>query len=207
MKRPLFVFFVSIIILIIYSFFKENDLYYLDIGYKDNFYSKEIIEQLSIKKYNFIYQADDYRITDIINLIDNNYEIEGYKIQQELVKSDIITIDVGYNEYNYYNSVGNFESKIFELENDINNLFKKLRNITKEKILFIGLYNKNYCKEQNDSLNILNEYIKNKAKDYNIIYVDIYKDLRNNEYLKCDSQIPTIMGKKYISSKIIKNIK
>lgn len=160
------------------------------------------IKDNNIDKYNLIYNDSNYRIVDLINIIKENKKIESSTIQSELVKANIITIQIGLNDYIYYSSM-NTNYYLDELEKDITTLFNLLRSITKEKIIFIGLYNNN---SNNNDIFILNEFIKNKAFEYNINYIDLLNIFNNDKYVYPNSYILTNEGNKYISYLIKKYI-
>lgn len=107
---------------------------------------KALVFSIGLDDGNITYNPEDYRVTDIIIDIGNNINIEGYDIQNLLVRSTCIKINL--NEYFY---LKNYQSIISQIS-DLENLFKIIRKYTKEDI-YISLL---------DEENILGEYANKK---------------------------------------------
>ena len=204
MKKILVTIFIIIIVAIIYIVFKDNKIYYVsisdrlnnDYSYKD--YIKDYLDELNIlEKYSDISDIDN-RITDIIRNIEDNQEYDGKNIKNILIKADILTLSVGYNDiitkmdkYNIYTMYGYIDTFL----SDLNSLYSLLREYDKEKIIMLGYYNP-YSSKYNDIINYINQKVENLCLKYNIDYIDI-SDI--NKYL-VDKHI-SIEGEHFIFDK------
>ena len=204
MKKILVTIFIIIIVAIIYIVFKDNKIYYVsisdrlnnDYSYKD--YIKDYLDELNIlEKYSDISDIDN-RITDIIRNIEDNQEYDGKNIKNILIKADILTLSVGYNDiitkmdkYNIYTMYGYIDTFL----SDLNSLYSLLREYDKEKIIMLGYYNP-YSSKYNDIINYINQNVENLCLKYNIDYIDI-SDI--NKYL-VDKRI-SIEGEHFIFDK------
>lgn len=163
-------------IFIIYRINIDNKIYYFNImdkSYDFETYNELVNKNIKNKERYINHIVNDYRTTDLIRNINDNIEIDGKKIQNILVKADIITIMIGNNELVYKINSSDM-TELFEytnsLINDIDELFKLMRKFCKEKIFFIGFYNNNdYYTEIYTYLNLR---IKDLCMDYNIEYID-----------------------------------
>ena len=108
---------------------------------------------------NISYVPNYNRITDIIIDIDNNIDISNSKIQNILIKSSKIEIDL----MNYIN-LKDYESVIKEVD-DIESLILTIKKYTKEKIIIKLL------KEKNILYEYANKKISLLAKKYDIMVV------------------------------------
>ena len=174
---------VVVIIFIIYILNVDNKIYYVNIGSNIK-YNKIIKNKLNnnkeLEKY-INYQINDYRITDLINDINNNKIInDNQTLQNALIKADILTLKIGDDELKYKAKEKNINDMFEycdELIIDLDDLFQLLRLYDKEKIYFIALNNNDseYYDEIYDYLNIK---IKSLCSKYNIILVNDKNDDR-----------------------------
>ena len=177
--KTFFVFMIIIItIFIIYIFNIDNKIYYINISDNNTNYNLQIKRKLEkiekLEKYVNI-NNKDYRVTDLINIINNNENISDKQtIQNALIKADILTIQIGNNELEYKTDIKD-TNELFEysdeLLNDLDKLFKLIRIYDKEKIYFFG-----YKNAKNEYFNEIYDYLNLKLKDlcdqYNIIFLD-----------------------------------
>ena len=174
---------VVVIIFIIYILNVDNKIYYVNIGSNIK-YNKIIKNKLNnnkeLEKYTN-YQINDYRITDLINDINDNKIInDNQTLQNALIKADILTLKIGDDELKYKAKEKNINDMFEycdELITDLDNLFQLLRLYDKEKIYFIALNNNDseYYDEIYDYLNIK---IKSLCSNYNIILINDKNDDR-----------------------------
>lgn len=197
MKKIIFLLFVCVIVLSIYYNNLDNRIFYVHIG--NNFIDIDdyVVDRLKEEKKfeNFVsYYDDKYRIIDIIRAIESNIKINDRTIQNALIKSDITLIEIGNNEINS----GNFsEENIKELKNNLTTLFSLLRKNTKEKIVFFSLF-KNEASDNTIKINLI---LKKLCDYYDIIYIDIYKEVLNNSYIDGNSKYLNLLGNKYAFNK------
>ncbi len=209
MKKILILGIIILSIFIIYLTTLDKKVYYVVLGdeislgltsdnkYEKNYseYIKEYLEEKKLlEKYINEYTTQNYRITDVINDINNNREIEDTKqtLKNALIKADLVTISIGTNDIsskiediNKMNKIdyNKFKKNLETIKNDYNKLLKTLREYCKEDIIMLGIYiNTNNEYIDNLVLN-LNEEFKNISNKYNIIYIDLYEILSSKEYV------------------------
>mgnify|MGYP004619749795 FL=1 len=184
-KVVLALFLIVVLIFLIYTFNIKNDIFYfnvMDKKYDYDTYNVLLNENLdNVQKY-ISYEQDDYRATDLIRDINDNIIVNNRKIQNILIKADIITLMIGNNELNY--KIKNIDmTELFEYSNslleDLDDLFKLVRKYSKEKIFFIGFYNSNEYYEE--LYRYLNLRIKDMCDSYNIVYIDRLMDFSSEE--------------------------
>lgn len=177
---------ISLSIFIIYNLNIDNKVYYFNIMDKEYDYDTyNVLLNKNIKnKEKYINHVEyDYRTTDLIRNIKDNIEIDDKKIQNILIKADVITLMIGNNELLYKSNTSDM-TELFEYSNslieDLDELFELVRKYCKEKIFFIGFYNNNeYYTELYTYLNLR---IKDLCSDYNIEYInrnDIFNEQEN----------------------------
>lgn len=174
-KVILCLFLIILMVFLIYLSNIKNDNYYFNImdkKYDYKTYNNIIKEKVKLEEY-VNYVENQYRITDLIRDIKDNKVINDKKIQNILIKANIITLMIGNNEL-YLQSNSLDMTELFEYSNslldDIDNLFGLIRKYSKEKIFFIGFYTNNDYYEE------IYRYINLRVKDmcdyYNIVYID-----------------------------------
>ena len=196
MKVILSIILIVIIVFIIYTLNVKSYKYYFNImDSKNNYktYNVLIDENIDLDK-SINYIENDYRVTDLIRDINDNTVIGNKKIQNILIKANIVTLMIGNNQLE--NQFKNIDmTEMFDYSNslldDIDILFKLIRKYCKEKVFFIGFYNNN---EYYDEIyKYINLRIKDMCDIYNIIYIDrenIFNEKENrNIYEKIVSNI------------------
>ena len=182
MKKLIFIIIVILSIFIIYIVNKDRKIQYLVLGNRIDI-NNEII---SILKENNKYersilefQKENYHTTDLLNDIQNNIEILKDKkyitINNALVKSELIVLNIGYYDYKDYIDNNNFKTIV----NDMENLIKRIRKITKEKVILI------VPKESDNTIlnNIRKSYI-DICNSNKVIYID--NNIKLIQYIKSD---------------------
>lgn len=214
MKKIIFTFLVVLITFLIYFFNRSEKTYYLSLGdylsyginnfnTVNNSYSNNIKEYYKENLSNYVNYStfEDYRVMDLINDINYNksiiYENKEYKLQNLLIKANIITLSIGMNDLIYKSKVTtDLYEYTDELLSDIENLFILIRKYNKDEIYFLSFYNS----INNDKLimyaNKKLESICNKNK---IKFVDI--SLLNNYIIK--GIYPNNDGYTYITNEIL----
>ncbi len=191
LKRIVIFLIIILLIFIIYILNIDKKVYYVNITDSNNKYNLAIKNNL--KKINklemYIDYVDlDYRITDLVNDINNNKEIsingKKYTIQNSLIKADLLTFKIGSNEIKYKINNKDIEglyNYMDEYLNDLEKLFKLIRKYDKEKIVYINSvdYNSSYIGEV---IKYLNLKIKDLCSDYDIKYIEINN--KNNINIK-----------------------
>ena len=230
MKKILTAIIVVLSVFLIYLGFKDDDIYYVSLGdglakglnqynQKDYGYTDYIKDYLNkVNKLEVFVDAltdEDDRVIDILNNIKNNAKVlvdgKNKTFQNVLIKADLLTISIGKNDL-ISNVNLNTDFSITDLYNkfdkslvDFEQLYKILREYCKEKIIFIGFYNSTNNDELDEFYIMANKKLASLASNYDIIYVDIFEEFKNNNYLD-NSNYPNKEGYNMISNKIIKII-
>ena len=214
MKKIIFIILVFFITFLIYFFNRSEKTYYLSLGdylsyginnfnTVNNSYSDNIKERYKENLQNYVNYStyDDYRVMDLINDINYNkvveYDKKDYKIQNLLIKANLITLSIGMNDLIYKSK---FETNLYEytddLINDIDSLLKLIRKYNKDDIYILGFYNvignDSLIEYANKRLEIICN--KNKIKFVNIEGL--------NNYI-IDGIYPTNDGYEYITNQIL----
>lgn len=214
MKKIIFTVLVFLITFLIYFFNRSEKTYYVSLGdylsyginnYNkvNNSYSNNVKEYYKENLQNYVNYStyDDYRVMDLINDINYNkvveYDKKEYKLQNLLIKANLITLSIGMNDLIYKNK---FETNLYEytddLINDIEKLLVLIRKYNKDDIYLLGFYNvignDSLIEYANNRLEIICK--KNKIKFVNIEGL--------NNYI-VDSIYPTNDGYEYITNQIL----
>ena len=183
MKKLIVVVFCIIVVFFIYAITKDKEILYFkvsDYQYKNS--DKKVINYLDSKNlledYVIYHNINNYRVIDLINDIKNNkkikYNNKEYNINNLLVKSELIVLNIGHNDFLYYQSKDDgMYDYINEILNDFENLFILIRKNTKENIIMIFDYNIDI-----EYRNYLYERLKIKAEKYNINVIKADKLLK-----------------------------
>ncbi len=211
MKKIILTILVFLIIFLIYSFNISEETYYLSLGdyltyginsldKVDNSYSENIKKhyEKNLKNYVNYSSIDDYRVMDLINDINDNKEIiynnKDYKLQNLLIKANLITISIGMNDLIYKKNID--YNYIDQLLNDIEKMLVLIRKYNKDTIYFLGFYdvinNDDLIKYANNKIELICK--KNKIRYVDISKLNIY--VLNNVY-------PTNDGYTYITDQIL----
>ncbi len=211
MKKTLFLMGTFILTFLIYYFNIDKKIYYLSLGdflanginnleKVDNNYSDNIKEKYKNNLQNYVNysQVDDYRVMDLINDINYNKEVtynkREYKIQNLLIKANLITISIGMNDLIYkknidYNYVDNLLS-------DIDTLLSTIRKYNKDKIYFLSFYN---IIDNEKIIEYSNKKLSRICEKNNIYFIDISE--LNNYIVK--GIYPNIHGYTYVTDRIL----
>ncbi|MBP3765833.1 MAG: hypothetical protein J6G98_01450 [Bacilli bacterium] len=196
MKFKSFIVFIliTLIIFLIYIFNIDKKIYYVNITEEDvkynNYIKNKLNDSSKLEKY-INYNNKNYRVTDLINDINNNKKIDNINIQNALIKADLLTIKIGANELNYKANSTNL-TKLYEYTDefikDIEQLFTLLRKYDKEKIFFIGIYNSNstYLDEVYKYINLK---IQDLCMEYDIYYIENNNLKHDRENLKVGEKV------------------
>lgn len=178
MKKIIFTFLIFLTIFLIYYFNINKNIHYTSLGdfvsYGNNSYSNKINDYYKnkIDKYINISNDEDYRVTNLINDINDNKEItvnkEKMKLQNILIKSNYITLSIGMNDI--LNKKNITYDYIDQLLNDIEKLFILIRKYNKDRIDYLGFYD---AINNNELIEYTNKRLEKICKKNNINYIDI----------------------------------
>ena len=224
MKKVLLILILFLSCYFIYNKTSNNKVYYLTIGdsiskgtneygivtYGYNEYVKDYLEENNkLKDFNKTFTNNDYRIIDIIKILEYNEIKNNNSLNRLIKKADIITISLGMNEL-YYKLEKNNENIYTYIDNMINNYNKILtyiNNFHHDKVFILGYYN--VLGESDDIFNYANYKLKEICQSNNFNYIDLSTVFTNNPnyFPKKDSFIPNNKGYEKISQIIVENLK
>lgn len=224
MKKVFLVLILFICCYFIYNKTIDNKLFYLTIGdslskgineygmvsYGYNEYIKEYLNKNKLlKNYNKTFTNSDYRIIDVIKLIEYNEKKDNYSLNRLIKEADIITISLGMNElyYKLSNNTQNLYTYIDNMINNYNKILTYINNFHHKKVYVLGYYN--VQGEHNDIFDYANYKLEEICKKHNFYYIDLSKVFTNNPnyFSKTDSFIPNNKGYEKISQIIVENLK
>lgn len=209
MKKILILGVIILSIFLIYLTTIDKKVYYLALGdqislgmtkegYYEKSYTEYIKEHLEEKNKLEIYindfQTQGYHITDIINDINNNKEIEESKktMKNTLIKADLITLSIGNNDIISkidditkltkidYNKL---YKNINQITSDLETLLKMLREYCKEDIILVGIYIYTDNDKLSEIISYANEKFKEISEKYDITYIDQYEIITSTKEL------------------------
>jgi len=224
MKKVLLILILFLSCYFIYNKTSNNKVYYLTIGdsiskgtneygivtYGYNEYVKDYLEENNkLKDFNKTFTNNDYRIIDIIKILEYNEIKNNNSLNRLIKKADIITISLGMNEI-YYKLEKNNQNIYTYIDNMIKNYDKLLNYINKfnhDKVFILGYYN--VTGKSDDIFTYANHKLQEICKKYNYIYVDLSNILTNNPnyFEKKNSFAPNNAGYEKISQIIVENLK
>ncbi len=157
-----------------------------------NEYSTEYLKQKNkLEKSITEFSQQGYRITDIINDIKNNKELNNkITIKNALIKADLVTISIGTNDIitkiDTENKLNNIDynrlyKNIKEILVDLEKLFDLLRQYCKEDIILVGININTTDKKINEMIKFTNEKFKEISNKYRIIYIDCLEEKIENK--------------------------
>lgn len=231
MRKILIVVIVLLSVFLIYLGFSDKKTYYLslgdflslgengygiyDYGYSD-FVKDFLTDNDLLQTYVDSLNRENKRIIDVINDINSNAKLlvnsKEKTMQNALIKSDLITISIGSNDLFSNTTIGsefnirNLYDKFDSLLADYEKLLKLLRQYCKEDIVLIGLYNMTSA-DLDEFFKYADSELLELCNKYNISYVKISEEFKNNKYFDTNLKIPNKQGYEYISKQIIKLIK
>lgn len=201
MKIILLLIFFSLIALISYIQTNSKEINYTILGDKELFSNnlksvnfadliyKKLDDENLLGFYSKDFIKEDIRTIDVINDIDNNYEVDNITIQNILKRTDILILSIGNNEINYklskIDDTINNDNEIFKYLDsviiDINNLVQKIENINKCEIIFLGFYNNTNNVNNDKYYNYVNKKLNNILSKRNIHYINLFDILNKND--------------------------
>ena len=170
MKKMFFLLGIILLIIGIYFCTKTNKKSYLVLGISDNnIYIQnkkiELDKNNQLKNYNTKFLNEKYRITDVINDIRFQKEIDNKTILNYMIKADYITLNIGYNDFKIILEDENLYINIDNVINDLEELFKLIRIYSKEKVSFLKI---NVSPKIDD---YIESQIQKLCNKYNIEYI------------------------------------
>lgn len=184
---------IIIFVILIYLSTIDTKVYYLNLS--DSYSSEEpnyssyfndyLKENKKLEKYISEFNINDYRITDLTRMIEDNKKIKindsEQTIKNALIKADLLTFSIGMNDINY--KIGNASiNELYdysdEILKDAEILFIILREYCKEDIIMLNYYNI-YDSEYDEIFNYINSKLDEIASEYNIKVIDLNNIVSN----------------------------
>ena len=224
MKKVLLILILFLSCYFIYNKTTDSKLYYLTIGdslsrgtngygivtYGYNEYVRDYLEENNkLEGFNKTFTDNDYRIIDIIKILEYNEIKDNSSLNRLIKKADIITISLGMNEI-YYKLEKNNQNIYTYIDNMIKSYDKLLNYINKfhhDKIFVLGYYN--VTEKADDIFVYANNKLEKICKKYNYTFIDLSNILSNNPiyFQKKGGFSPNIAGYEKISQIIVENLK
>lgn len=199
MKKFKVLFYILVVasIFIIYNVTKDNKVYYValgdylslsdDVNYT-NLLRNKYEKQKKLQEYNNFFIQKDYRINDMIYIIQENTRIKGKNIKNLLIKADLVTLSIGNNDLIYkfsFNSASKSDliKYVDEMMIDMDKLLSELRTNCKEKIVILSFYCPNFYKNNplyNEIVVYANKKLKKLSTTYQIDLIDIHSIINQN---------------------------
>lgn len=220
MKKIIFTIILFLSCYLIYTLTNNNNLNYVTLGdslskgvtpyFANGYgYSNYIVDYLKknnkLNSYNDDFTGVDYRITDLINLININYETNNQTINQAIHSADIITISVGMQELYYKINTNdtNIYTYIDKMLEDTEELFTLIRKNNNKKIYMLGYYNTKNTNQ--DLFNYANIKLKEICQKNKITYINTQSIFyKNTTYFENPNSFnPNLQGYYKIYEKII----
>lgn len=186
----------SLIVFFIYLSSIDDKVYFLTIGdyqvMDNNSYAKmtkqELLNRNKLEIYVDNFNAEDARVTDIVNNINNNQKViidnKDKTIKNALIKADFILLSIGSNDlfYKLDNKPSLNETlydNIDEIINDEESMLKMIKEYCKEDIFVTGFYNP-YGSDYDELIHYANDKLQNILNDLDMTYVDVNKCINNS---------------------------
>lgn len=202
-KAILFLAFTFLLVFVIYLTTLDRKVYYLNLGDEiassDGNYGELIKEYLhskgKLEKYVSEFASKDYRTTDLIHAIEDNFKVysnhNNIALKNALIKADLVTLSIGSNDI-YYKITTSSPRECYEYMDqvliDLETLFDLMRQYCKEDIIMINYYN-SYQERYNEIFNYMNEKLVDLGKVYEIQIVDIQDIMKGNTL---ENRLPNI---------------
>lgn len=178
-------------------------------GYSD--FTRDFLEESHLlKSYNKSFTNIDYKVSDIITILEYNKSKNGITLNRLIKEADIITISLGIGEiyYKIDKNNQNIYTYIDIMVNDYNKILNYVSKFHHDKVYVLGYYS--IASTSKDIIDYANYKLKELTKKYNYTYIDLSKILDNNPtYISQinNNYLPNIKGYQKISQIIVENLK
>ena len=214
MKRFLLIYMITLFVLGIYMLNRDNKELIFKIGdslslsinsYNVSSYDDYYKDYLGKKLEDYlIYGNQNYRIGELKRDIENNIKINSRNIQNILIKSDLVIIEIGIDELVMALNVSDRYKYLDEMINNMNELVHIIKKYCKEKILLVGYYNP-FKNEYQKYIDYINNKYKEISQKYNIKYLNI-DELSKKEYFSSNNYHINDLGYNWLNNQIMKTI-
>lgn len=192
-KTLLIIGIMIIFVFLIYLSTIDTKVYYLNLSDSysseqpnySSYFNEYLMENKKLEKYINEFNIDDYRITDLTRMIEDNKKIKigdsEQTIKNALIKADLLTFSIGMNDINYkignasINELYDYSDEILE---DLEILFIILREYCKEDIIMLNYYNI-YESKYDEIFDYINNKLDEIASEYDIKVIDLNNIVSN----------------------------
>ena len=197
MRKIVFILVTIVGIYLIYLYFNKTNINYLAISdnvmMSDSNFNNYVYKYLKSKNRinDFNTNFTNYTASLIYKDIKTNRTIRvnnhDYYLKKSLRESDLVVISVGMEELaNNYNKYDINENYIYfnKMYPDIEKLIKEIKKYAQEKVIFLGFYNPtNYYDAKVDEFFYDIDIKLNRLMiNNNIVYIDLYEQVKGNNY-------------------------
>ena len=214
MRKFLLIFMISLFVLTIYILYKDDKETIFKVGdslslsinsYNSQSYDDYYKDYLNKKFENYIiYGGANYRIGELVRDIKSNVKINERNIQNILIKSDLVIIEIGIDELYMALNVSDKYKYLDGMISNMEELISQIKVYCKEKILLVGYYNPS--NEFNSKyVNYINNRYKDISEKYNIMYLNI-DELNDRKYFSGNNYHINDKGYLWLNSQIIKTV-
>lgn len=195
-KKLFFIGITTLLVFLIYLTTVDKKIYYLNIGdsiaiginsYKieSNGYATPVTNYLKkenkLEKFINNFNQSDLRISDLYNMINNNYEIKihnrNQSIKNALIKADIVTLSMGnddfYQKLNSNYTINELYNLVDNYKNDMEKLILLIKKYCKEDIIMIGYYNPYNDSNKEKIITYMNKKMSDLATENEIKYINL----------------------------------
>ena len=205
MKKIILILFLFLICYLIYISTEKKELSYVVIG--------DLIADINYnnqyKNYNNDYINENYRLIDLINIINYNKELNNISIHRVLKNADILIVSIGMNDIYYKLNIDtiNIYTYLNDMLNNLDILLKEINKYQYKKVFILGYYN--IYNKNNDLFTYINYKIKKLIKNYQYEYIELNNILKNNPqlYKKDNNFNLNIEGYREINKIIVEKLK
>ncbi len=213
MKKFLLIFMIVLFVISIYLLNKDDKELIFKVGdslsisrnsYNIKSYDNYFKDYLNKKLEDYIvYGYDNYRIGELTRDIKDNIKINNRTIQNILIKSDLVILEIGLDELMLSFNVSDKYKYLDGMIKSMDELIKIIKKYCKEKIILVGYYSKNISYQK--YVDYINEKYYEISKKYNIKYLNI-NELGNKTYFSSNNYYLNDKGYKWLNEQIIKTI-
>lgn len=224
MKKVILILILFLSCYFIYNKTINEKIYYLTIGdylskgtnengsnsYGYNNYIKNYLKKNKmLDEFNETFTNDDYRIIDIIKILEYNEKKEKTSLNYMIKRANVISLSLGMNElyYKISKDTKNIYTYIDVMINNYDKILSYINLFHNKKVFVLGYYN--VTGDYNDVFDYANYKLKTLCNKYNFTFIDLSNLFDNNPtYFDIENSIiPNEKGYEKISQIIIEKFK
>ena len=185
----------------------------------NNGYDKYVYDYLNkqekLEKYITEFNEPDLRISDLHNLIENNYQIEinghNQTLKNALIKADLVTLSIGNDDFYQKLKLNYTTNELYDIVdnyvNDMEKLLLLIKKYCKEDVVLLGYYDPVNSLTSEKVVTYMNKKMMDLTSENQIKYINLQTIINNNHLLNPNNNYISNTGYQKIGSEIIKIIK